>query len=597
MAKKKTKVKAKRESLTLESLAETTPKPASFAMFTSGQKVRSKASKSVQKKVAADSFFHNDSGRQFAMSKTWSVAALGISSHSAGYMHVEDSDDDSDSVGDSDKESNDDSSSDGSGPEDHLGSMLKTPFLRTKNPARGSKPCLTRETAILKAKNKISGGDKIACEFPSIIQECDDEDDSNSDDSSDAPLAPTSMKNFANSSKLDDDVELDTGYSSDGALVRKRMEMIQQQQEDSRRKLGVNESEDNEKKKKKGGKKKKVTTKKKTKKKGKRPGPASDKDDSQKTFAESTDVDSNIESDDETEKSTTTKKKKSKAGNVKKKKTKGDTGKKKKVKKKKKKRVISFIVDGDDDACENFDKRLQEIEEFESAMLEERKLMVKERQEMSYERETMEMRLDEQFRHCEELTFKIKELEQNLQSTSLENEGNNAESVDERLQMETRFEFEKAKLEKQLKFKDREIEELKEAAITQQENIDAGTPTYENDATDGKSRERLQGELLQTVAKLSEKEAKLRVQTIELDAIREELVSLKDKSGINELKKKYANLQDEKKKLEEDLDQERKENGDKLKDKDETVSFLMNELAALKQEQSLSCHLNRAVPL
>ena len=102
---------------------------------------------------------------------------------------------------------------------------------------------------------------------------------------------------------------------------------------------------------------------------------------------------------------------------------------------------------------------------------------------------------------------------------------------------------------------------------------------------------------MQTVAKLSEKEAKLRVQTIELDAIREELVSLKDKSGINELKKKYANLQDEKKKLEEDLDQERKENGDKLKDKDETVSFLMNELAALKQEQSLSCHLNRAVPL
>merc|ERR1712176_1565103 len=256
-------------------------------------------------------------------------------------------------------------------------------------------------------------------------------------------------------------------------------------------------------------------------------------------------------------------------------------------KKKKKRAVISFIVDGDDEACADFDKRLQEIEEFENSLLEERKSIQKERETMAFERESMEMRLDEEVQHCDELELQIKELEQLVQSQQISNAGNAVESMDKKNGLKMDFAREKRELELQLIEKEKEVEELKltvrdlkmlQGASQHTEDDSFGT----NNTADGKSRERLQGELLQTVSKLSEKESLLKSQGMELELAREEIASLKTRS---EPEKLLAASQEECKKLQKELENERKSGAAKLKDKDETVSYLMDELARLKKNQ------------
>jgi len=61
---------------------------------------------------------------------------------------------------------------------------------------------------------------------------------------------------------------------------------------------------------------------------------------------------------------------------------------------------------------------------------------------------------------------------------------------------------------------------------------------------------------------------------------------LQDGSGISVLQTEIRNLTTRNRELEQSLSTERKENSTKLKDKDETITFLMGELARLKQEQS-----------
>merc|ERR1711935_868452 len=90
------------------------------------------------------------------------------------------------------------------------------------------------------------------------------------DNSTSCYQTPFSSKRPPNRSRLSSDdtdgEDFDTGYSSDSALVRKRMAMIQQQQADERGKKGIEQSSDHEKKKKIG--KKKPSAKKKEKKNG-----------------------------------------------------------------------------------------------------------------------------------------------------------------------------------------------------------------------------------------------------------------------------------------------------------------------------------------
>jgi chromosome segregation ATPase len=85
---------------------------------------------------------------------------------------------------------------------------------------------------------------------------------------------------------------------------------------------------------------------------------------------------------------------------------------------------------------------------------------------------------------------------------------------------------------------------------------------------------------------LMEKQHIIEQQTTELEALREELSGLRDGSGVSQLKDEIRSLNMQKVELETALAHERKDIATKLKDKDETITFLMGELARLKQEQS-----------
>merc|ERR1711988_600613 len=88
-------------------------------------------------------------------------------------------------------------------------------------------------------------------------------------------------------------------------------------------------------------------------------------------------------------------------------------------------------------------------------------------------------------------------------------------------------------------------------------------------------------QLKKTVTRLTEMESQLKQQTKELDALREGTV-------LNELQNDLSKTQTEKKNLENALYNEQKLRTTKLNEKDETIMYLMGELARLKQEQSLS---------
>ena len=108
-----------------------------------------------------------------------------------------------------------------------------------------------------------------------------------------------------------------------------------------------------------------------------------------------------------------------------------------------------------------------------------------------------------------------------------------------------------------------------------------------NNATDDKSREQLQGELSQKNDELSEKEFQLKCQGEELDLARIRIASFeKNSEEVTELKQLLVASQEDAKKLQQEFENERKEHANKLKEKDETVEFFMNELARLKMEQS-----------
>jgi len=533
-----------------------------------------------------DEFFHQTSRNRFSLERTWSVNALQISTHSAGNVYMDESDSDSDgsssyesfgSTG-SDEYLTDDS-------DDEAGNRTaevenKTKGNKTPKKKKGESPMQKYRKQARKrnfAPAAIPEGDEDD-EFEDIS---DNESDNNSAPGYGTPSVLRKPTNFDQFSTGCEDFE--SGYSSDSALVRKRMAMMQQQQEAARKKKKDTEQFSDEGKKKKGGKKKQSSKKKEKKKANKnRNNAVSAQGGGGSLEGDSTVTTISVESDEEGRPSNGTKVEKK--GGKKKKKKKKKNGKEGKDGKKKKKRVISFLVDGDDEACADFDKRLEEIEQFEAALVEERKLIQKERETMAFERESMEMRLDEETHHCDELKSRIKELEQLVQSQKLSSAGDDAESIDEKQSLKLDFAREKREFHLQLVEKEREINRL-ELTLREMERSHGSTHNGEGESNnaDGKSRERLQGELLQAVSKVSEKEAQLKSQGIELELAREELASLKNRGGDSELKRLLAASQKDRKRLQEELEFERNENLTKLKDKDETVSFLMNELERLKK--------------
>ena len=513
------------------------------------------------------------------LQKTWSVNAFNVSSHSAGVVYLDGSDD---SETDDDSSDYDEFASDS---DDDI--FEEVELTKSKKKKKGKSPKKKRSgTKIsssqlkgeLKTRNKLSG----------MIPECDEDDEvedtshgNYSDDDSplgyNTPFAFNGRPPSISQLMAKDDRKIDTGYSSDSALVRKRMQMIQQE----RKKASVG-------KKKKGGKKKTSARKKDKKKSSKTRGVD---DTSKRSRGGSLETDStattlSVESleerlhAEETDNETKSGRKKKKKKQKKKKPKDG--------KPKKKRAVISFLVDGNDEDCADFDKCLQEIEQFESALVEERKAIQKERERMAFERESMEIRMEGEAQRCDQLQRRINELEQLVRSQKITNAGNAVESMDKRNGMKRDFMHEKRDYHLQLTEKDREIENLK-LEVRDLKSMQGSAKTERDSsmvADGGKSRERLQGELLQTVAKLSEKETQLDFQTKELIKVRQELGALKTGKETSELKNLLIAANLDKKKLMAGMETERQDFATKLKDKDETVTFLMNELARLKIEQS-----------
>lgn len=505
------------------------------------------------------------------LKKTWSVNSFNLSSHSAGVVYL----DGSDSETDDDSSDYDEFASDS---DNDIFEEVKSPKSKKKKKGKSPKKKRTKTPSSqfkeeFKMKNKL----------PGIISEGEEDDEvedtshtNYSDD--DSPMAyntPFAFKNRPPSltQLMAGNDRIDTGYSSDSALVRKRMQMIQQEQ----KKISA------EKKKKRG--KKKTSGKKKDKKKSKKTIHVLET--SRRSLGEDTAL-STLSADsfddtrhaDETDNETKSGRKKKKKKHKKKRSKDG--------KSKKKRAVISFLVDGNDEDCENFDKRMQEIEQFEASLIEERKAMQKERETMAFERESMEIRMEEETQRCDELQLRIRELEQLVHSQEISNAGNAVESKDEKNGSKLDFMREKRDYHIQLTEKDQEIEDLKHELIDLKSmqgsaEIDGG---LHNMADGGKSRERLQGELLQTVAKLSEKEEQFNYQSKELDQARQELAALKAGKETTELKNLLIAADLDKKKLRAEMEAEKQEYATKLKDKDETVTFLMNELARLKIQQS-----------
>mmetsp|Transcript_10131 Transcript_10131/g.24584 ORF Transcript_10131/g.24584 Transcript_10131/m.24584 type:complete len:617 (+) Transcript_10131:300-2150(+) len=558
-----------------------------------------------------DEFFHRQSINRFGLERTWSVNALQISTHSTGNVYVE-SDSDSDASSSYESFGSDGSDDDGNmytddddddvdfdDEADHSRARvtneveeMKTPKQKKKGSVNLKSPLSNLRSPMEKYKKKV----KKRNFGPEAIPEGDEDDEF--EDVTESESDENSAQGYETPATLTKSLTTDkfssghpgiseSGYSSDSALVRKRMAMIQKEQ-DAARKKHDSERAANEGKKKNGGKKKQPLKKKEKKKVNK-----SDTNlDSTHSGGLSLEGDSTVtsksaESDEEGRQSSERKAEKNgKKKKKKKKKKNGKGGKDGKGGKKKKKRVISFVVDGDDASCADFDKRLDEIEQFEAALVEERKLIQKERETMAFERESMEMRLDEETHHCDELNSRIRELEQKLQSQKLSNLGD-AESNDEKQSLKSDFAREKREFRAKLFEKEREISKLnlalRDMKLSHGSTGNGKDSSFDSKNCDGKSRERLQGELLQAVAKVSEKEAQLKSQGIELKLTRDQLASMKRGGGNSELKMLLNASQEERRRLQQELEFERNDNVTKLKEKDETVSYLMTELARLKQ--------------
>jgi len=558
-------------------------------------------------------FCRSDSNSRFDFQRTWSVNAFSTSNHSIGNHSVGDVYlDDSDNTDSSESEFafDDGDVKDDTGNITSAKKKKKSKQSNCRPNRRGrrkdhQKMNVTSEI-ILECDEEKDEDEEEKNNNEEEVNDDDDKNNSNDDDYSasygynipgtstmgrrTSMLSSTMATAISNNDNVD--MMIDSGYSSDSALVRRRMETIQKQHKEAQRQQGNKRATEGGKK-----KKKKSKNKNKSKKKDKKKAKKNGKPGSSTTLSSCGDsvVTTNSSEDDDF---IFLKKDDVDDGD--------NTVSKKKKKKKKMKSVGKKEMDTKDDnvtsnnfgdtGYHNYDKRLEELEKLEWKVSEERGLLQKEREVMAFERESIEMQLNEEFHKCDDLTVRVRELEQVVQSNKLSNAGNNAESIDVKEIMKVRYEKEKDDLKKQLFDKDTEIENLKRTAkdlkILQDTNNNNDTNVTDfnsaNITDNGKSRERLLGELLQTVAKLTSKESQLKQQTKELDLAQEELDSLRDGKQMTQLKNSLSSIQLEMKELKQELYKERTEKTTKLKEKDETITFLMNELASLKQAQSIS---------
>lgn len=222
----------------------------------------------------------------------------------------------------------------------------------------------------------------------------------------------------------------------------------------------------------------------------------------------------------------------------------------------------------------------KELEEKRNEMQRERETMQKELEEIAFQRESLDMQLQEEIQKNENLRAKVKELEENsseFEELAKMNEQNKA--------LEVQIQRMELKYGRQLEERDIVIEGLNETIKKMNDNAAdlAITPS------DGKSKLRLQGELLQIKSTLAEKEAMIEKQSQIIGELRDQLVSSSDGS-VQKLQDRLRDVEFQKKELESKISKDSQEHAMKIKSKDEAIAFLIEELGNAKQSKDDSEH-------
>jgi hypothetical protein len=240
------------------------------------------------------------------------------------------------------------------------------------------------------------------------------------------------------------------------------------------------------------------------------------------------------------------------------------------------------------------DKRLALIEEMEQTILEERREMEKEKEKMAFERESAEMQLDEEIQKNEALQTLVDQ--RRFEHEHEEAAGQSETPCDETLLelsgenevLKKRLQVEKRETEVLVQTLEREINELKQNIETTKDT-NAANDEYTATSPCTASRMsvgRLHGELLQANSKVADKDCIISRQKKKLDELFEELMGYREGYGMEKLKKDVAELRARGAEREAVLEKGVSEMEMKLKHKDDTIAFLIEEMGSLKKQQS-----------
>jgi hypothetical protein len=237
------------------------------------------------------------------------------------------------------------------------------------------------------------------------------------------------------------------------------------------------------------------------------------------------------------------------------------------------------------------DDWLAAIERLEMELARERGTMEKEMESVAFERESLELQLDEEAQKNESLNQQLRELKQEQEQeekfTGAAGKAHElTELSGENEALSAQLKREQSQSEQRMIEKESEIEDLQNTIknLKMEEKVDVFTVN----PNDGKSKQRLQGELLQAIAKLSDRDATITRQNKEITEMRQELDFLQAGDLVQKLKKQMIDIQEEKDELVTKLESGQKETEMKITTKDETIAFLIEELGNMKKAESES---------
>eukprot|EP00934_Nitzschia_sp_Nitz4_P008031 Nitzschia sp. Nitz4//scaffold24_size164493//126569//129607//NITZ4_002346-RA/size164493-processed-gene-0.242-mRNA-1//-1//CDS//3329544168//8021//frame0 len=239
-------------------------------------------------------------------------------------------------------------------------------------------------------------------------------------------------------------------------------------------------------------------------------------------------------------------------------------------------------------ASAEVDRRLAGVEELEQALAAEKKTLNMQREKIAFERESLELQLQEEINRNEALELQVAELQSKLEEAIALNESEGGQDPDglagENEALRSQLNSQQREAEQRMNVMEAEMGELKETikALRMEHDVDdiAVNPN------DGKSRQRLQGELLLAVTTLRTRDEQIDRARDEIISLTQELSGFRSGKGVVELREEIEKLKGEIVNGEEALEKEKRETEMKLKSKDETIAFLIEELGQVKKAQS-----------